>query len=68
VGQSEHSKSRGLQFFNAEKLSNGNRIFVHHRIVSAAKLFVRDRMLYVVLRGWWINIIVLNVRVSRGEN
>ena len=37
--------------------------FVHHRIVSAVKRveFVSNRMSYIVLRGCWCNIIVLNV-------
>jgi hypothetical protein len=37
--------------------------FVHHRIVSAVKRveFVSDRVSYIVLRGPWCNIIVLNV-------
>ena len=47
------------------KSSIGNVIFVHHRIVSAAKRveFVSDRVSYIciVLRGRWCNIIVLNV-------
>ena len=36
---------------------------MHHRIVSAFKRveFVSDRMSYIVLRGRWFNIIVLNV-------
>ena len=43
--------------------------FVHHRIVSAIKRveFVSDRMLYIVLRGRWCNIIVLNVHASSEE-
>jgi len=42
--------------------SIGNRIFVHHRIVSAVKgvEFIRDRKSYIVLRGRWCDI-VLNV-------
>jgi hypothetical protein len=41
----------------------GNRIFAHHRIVSAVNTVqsISDRMLYRVLRGCWCNIIVLNV-------
>jgi hypothetical protein len=36
---------------------------VHKRIISAVKkvLFVRDRMSYIILRGRWCHIIVLNV-------
>jgi hypothetical protein len=38
-------------------------VFVHNRIISAVKRveFVRDRMSYVILRGLWYHIIVLNV-------
>ena len=37
--------------------------YVHHRIVSAVETvdFVSDRVLYIVLRGRWSNIIVLKV-------
>jgi len=37
--------------------------FVHHRIVSAVKRveFASDGVSYIVLRGHWCNIIVLNV-------
>jgi len=37
----------------------GNRIFVHHRIVSGVKRveFVSDRVAYKVLRSCWCNII-----------
>jgi hypothetical protein len=34
-------------------------LFVHKRIISAE--FVSDRMSYIILRGFWCNIIVLNV-------
>ena len=46
------------------KSSIGNRNFVHHRIVSAVKRveFVSDRVSYIVLRGRWCNVVVLNVR------
>jgi len=41
----------------------GTGFFLHHRIVSAVKSveFVSDRVSYIVLRGHWCNIIVLNV-------
>ena len=47
----------------------GTVFFVHHRIVSAVKgeEFVSDRVLYVVLRGRWCNIIILNVHAQSGE-
>ena len=46
----------------------GTGFFVHHRIVPAVKRveIVSDRISYVVLRGRWCNIIVLNVH-SRSE-
>jgi hypothetical protein len=39
--------------------------FVHKRIISAVKRveFVSDRMSYIILRGRWCNIIVLNIHV-----
>ena len=38
-------------------------IFVHHTLVSAVKevQFVSNRVTYIVLKGRWCNIIVLNV-------
>jgi len=47
----------------------GTGYFVHHRIVSAVKIveFVSDRVSYVVLRGRWCNIIVLNVLAPSEE-
>jgi exonuclease III len=41
----------------------GTRFFVHKRIISAVKRveFVSDRKLYIILRGRWCYIIVLNV-------
>jgi hypothetical protein len=40
-----------------------DRFFVHKRIVSAVRRveFISDRMSYIILRGCWCNIIVLNV-------
>ena len=47
----------------------GTESFVRHRIVLAVKRleFVSDRMSYIVLRGRWCNIIVLNVHASSEE-
>jgi len=47
-----------------QQLETGN--FVHHRIVSAVKRaeFVSNRMLCIVLRGCWCNIIVLKVHAT----
>jgi hypothetical protein len=43
--------------------------FVHHRIISAVKRvdFVSDRVSYIVLKGRWCNIIVLNVHAPSEE-
>jgi hypothetical protein len=45
----------------------GTGFFVHQRIVSEIKRVesVSDRMSYMVLRGRWCNIIVLNVHAPR---
>jgi len=47
----------------------GTGSFVHHRIVSEVKRveFVSDRVSYIVLRGCWCNIKVLNVHASSEE-
>jgi len=52
-----------------ERKSIGNRIFVHHKAVPAVKEveFVSNRMLYIVLRGRWCNIIVLYVPAPSEE-
>jgi hypothetical protein len=41
----------------------GTGLFVHKRIISAVERveFVNDRMSYIILRGRWFHIIVLNV-------
>ena len=59
-------------FFCGERNKNyklGTRYVVHHRIISAVKRveFVIDRMSYIVLRGCWCNIIVLNVPAPSEE-
>jgi len=47
----------------------GTGFFVHRRIVSAVKRaeFVSDRLSYIVLRGRWHNIIVINVHAPSEE-
>jgi hypothetical protein len=41
----------------------GTGFFVHKRIISAVKTveFVSDRMSYIILRGHWCHIVVLNI-------
>jgi len=43
--------------------------FIHHRIIPGVKRveFVSDRMSYIVLRGRWCNIIVLNMHAPNEE-
>jgi hypothetical protein len=72
VGKRGDCKSREVYFFlwqRAGKSSIGNRIFVHQTIVSAIKRveFVSDRISYIVLRGRWCNVIVLNVHAPTEE-
>ena len=47
----------------------GTGFFVHHRIVLAVKRleFVSVRMSYIVVRGHWCNIIVLNMYAPSEE-
>jgi len=47
----------------------GTEYFVHHKIALAIKKvdFASDTMSYIVLRGGWFNIIVLNVHVTSKE-
>jgi hypothetical protein len=67
VGQRGTARAGHYSFFiwkQKRRSSIGNRIyFVHHKTVSAVKRveFISDRMSYVVLRGRWCNIIVLNL-------
>ena len=43
--------------------------FVHRRLVSAVKRieFVSDRLSYIVLKGCWLHIIVVNVHAPSEE-
>jgi hypothetical protein len=47
----------------------GTGFSLHKRIISAVKRveFVNDRMSYIILRGCWFHIIVLNVHVPTGD-
>ena len=73
MGQRGHCKSRGLYFFFYGKGSKNHQVgteyFVHHRIVSEVKTveFLSDMMSYIVLKGCWCNIIVLNVHAPSEE-
>ena len=52
-----------------QKSQLGIGFFVHHRIISAVKRveFDSDRMSYIVLRGCWCYIIILNVHAPSEE-
>jgi hypothetical protein len=43
--------------------------FIHKRIISAVRRveFISDMMSHIALRGWWCNIIVLNVHTPHED-
>jgi len=52
-----------------QKSTIWNRVFVHNTTVTAVKGlgFVSDRISYIVLRGFWCDILVLNVHAPSEE-
>jgi exonuclease III len=65
-GPKQHSSPEGQ---NEKEESETVFFFVHKRILSAAKRveFVSDRMSYIILRGHWFHIFVLNVHAPTEE-
>ena len=65
-------RARDYNFFYGKGNENhqlGTGFFVHRRLVSAVKKieFVSDRFSYIVLRGRWLHIIVVNVHAPSEE-
>ena len=65
-------RTRDYTFFYGKRNENypvGAGVLVNQGIVSAGKrvMFVSDRMSYIVLRGQWCNIIVLNAHALTEE-
>jgi hypothetical protein len=73
VGHRGHGKNREIIFFFNGKGKENHQLVtgvcVHQRVASAVKrvAFVSDRMSYIVLRGRWCHIIVLNVQAPSEE-
>ena len=72
MGKGGKVRAGDYDFFYGKGNENhqmGTVFFVHRRIVSAVKRleFVSDRLSYIVLRGRWRNIIVVNVHAPSEE-
>jgi hypothetical protein len=69
-GRAVASYQQGNTHFSMERGNENHELsigfFVHKRIISAVKRveFINDRMSYIILRGRWFHIIVLNVHAS----
>jgi exonuclease III len=63
VRRDKGGTERAEDYTGNEDHQLGTVLFVHKRILSAVRRveFVSDRMSYIILRGRWCNIVVLNV-------
>jgi hypothetical protein len=67
-----NERAEDYTFLYAEGNENyqlGAGLFVHNRITSAVRRveFVSDMLSYIILKGRWCNIIVLNVHAPRED-
>jgi hypothetical protein len=73
VGQRGHTVRAGEYNFSYGKGNDNHQLgtgfFVHQRIAPAVKRveYVNDRVSYIVTRGRWNNIIILNVHAPSEE-